>query len=433
MNYNDYIKESFVSSLGAAANSAAKAAAGKMISSLSALDPDYYKYEKSPIKGNIGEIQQFLIDMGTNVIDGKGGWTLLKKDWDFGKRTASAVWVYLYGGSSMIKSSSKYPQQKTVKELQTKLGVKSDGGAGKETLDEIARLFNAIVKRKISEEKAKSSVGTWNKDGVSKRYGTTIKNIMNGNTAPYQATFQSRQTFYREIHELLYASPNAEAKAAIKSFGLKPIHSNWFQAASAVNAANALGAADNINLWIMSDATEEMLRHCGVELLKGNIVTAKQMLLGTLNKTFVNTKGKNVKLEKSAQGQTLDNRLVEYEQTELNKIMSTYKGKVSKNTWKSMTDGINASFGLPAAPAVIAGVIKTYFGVKASASLGILDTILGTTSAAYRAVSDVVSGVSNYFNHTFNIDNYDNRATLGKGCVSAVYHGEGNYKGINLI
>ena len=429
MNYNDYIKES----LGAGN------AAGKMIrslgsigSSLSAFDPDYYKYEKSPIKGNIGEIQQFLIDMGTNVIDGKGGWTLLKKDWDFGKETASAVWVYLYGGSSMIKSSSKYPQQKTVKELQTKLGVKSDGGAGKETLDEIARLFNAIVKRKISEEKAKSSVGTWNKDGVSKRYGTTIKNIMNGNTAPYQATFQSRQTFYREIHELLYASPNAEAKAAIKSFGLKPIHSNWFQAASAVNAANALGAADNINLWMMSDDTEKMLRHCGVELLKENIVTAKQMLLGTLNKTFVNTKGKNVKLENSAQGQTLDNRLVEYEQTELNKIMSTYKGKVSKDTWKSMTDGINASFGLPAAPAVIAGVIKTYFGVKAS-SLGILDTILGTTSAAYRTLSGVVSGVSNYFNHTFNIDNYDNRATLGKGCVSAVYHGEGNYKGINLI
>ena len=429
MNYNDYIKES----LGAGN------AAGKMIrslgsigSSLSAFDPDYYKYEKSPIKGNIGEIQQFLIDMGTNVIDGKGGWTLLKKDWDFGKETASAVWVYLYGGSSMIKSSSKYPQQKTVKELQTKLGVKSDGGAGKETLDEIARLFNAIVKRKISEEKAKSSVGTWNKDGVSKRYGTTIKNIMNGNTAPYQATFQSRQTFYREIHELLYASPNAEAKAAIKSFGLKPIHSNWFQAASAVNAANALGAADNINLWMMSDDTEKMLRHCGVELLKENIVTAKQMILGTLNKTFVNTKGKNVKLEKSAQGQTLDNRLVEYEQTELNKIMSTYKGKVSKDTWKSMTDGINASFGLPAAPAVIAGVIKTYFGVKAS-SLGILDTILGTTSAAYRTLSGVVSGVSNYFNHTFNIDNYDNRATLGKGCVSAVYHGEGNYKGINLI
>ena len=419
MNYNDYIKESKINNYG--------------YRLYEALDPDYYKYEKSPIKGNIGQIQQFLIDMGTNVVDGKGGWTLLKKDWDFGKGTASAVWVYLYGGSSMIKSSSKYPQQKTVKELQTKLGVKSDGGAGKETLDEIARLFNAIVKRKISEEKAKSSVGTWNKDGVSKRYGTTIKNIMNGNTAPYQAAFQSRQTFYREIHELLYASPNAEAKAAIKSFGLKPIHSNWFQAASAVNAANALGAADNINLWMMSDDTEKMLRYCGVELLKGNIVTAKQMLLGTLNKTFMNTKGKNVKLEKSAQGQTLDNRLVEYEQTELNKIMSTYKGKVSKDTWKSMTDGINASFGLPAAPAVIAGIIKKYFGVKASASLGILDTILGITSPAYRAVSNVISGVSNYFNHTFNIDNYDNRATLGKGCVSAVYHGEGNYKGINLI
>ena len=147
----------------------------------------------------------------------------------------------------------------------------------------------------------------------------------------------------------------------------------------------------------------------------------------------MNTKGKNVKLEKSAQGQTLDNRLVEYEQTELNKIMSTYKGKVSKDTWKSMTDGINASFGLPAAPAVIAGIIKKYFGVKASASLGILDTILGITSPAYRAVSNVISGVSNYFNHTFNIDNYDNRTTLGKGCVSSAYHGEGNYQGINLI
>jgi len=256
---------------------------------------------------------------------------------------------------------------------------------------------------------------------------------MNGDTSPYKATFQSRQTFYREIHELLYASPNAEAKAAIKSFGLKPIHSNWFQAASAVNQANALGAADNVNLWIMSDDTEKMLRHCGVELLKGNIVTAKQMLLGTLNKTFVNTKGKNVKLDKSAEGQTLDNRLVEYEQTELNKIMATYKANINKDTWKSMIDGVNASFGLPAAPAMIMGVIKNYFGVKASASLGILDTILGNTSAAYKVVSSVVTGVSNYFNHTFNIDNYDNRSILGKGCVSSIYHGEGNYQGINLI
>jgi hypothetical protein len=371
--------------------------------------------------------------MGTKVVDGKGGATALKKDWDFGKGTASAIWTYLYGGSTMIKSPFKYPQQKTVKELQAKLGVKADGRAGSETLDPIAKKFNSIVKTKVSQEKTKSSTGTWNKEGKSQRYGTTIKNIMNGNTSPYQGTFQSRQTFYRQIHELLYASPNSEAKAAIKSFGLKPIHSNWFQAASAVNQANALGAADNINLWVMSDDTEKMLRHCGVELLKGNIVTAKQMLLGTLNKTFVNSKGKSVKLDKSAQGQTLDNRLVEYEQSELNKIMAAYKTKVGKDTWKSMIDAVNASFGLPAAPALIMGVIKKFFGPKTEATLGILDTFLSSTSATYKAISGIITGISNYFNHTFNIDNYDNRAILGKGCVSSLYHGEGSYQGMNLI
>ena len=393
----------------------------------------YHKYEKSPIKGDTGEIQQFLIDMGTKVIDGKGGFTPLKKDRDFGKLTASAVWIYLYGTGSMMKPSLEYPQQKTLKELQSKLGLKADGDAGPVTLNSIAKKLNGIVKTKLSQEKSKSAQGTWNKEGESQKYGTTIKNIMNGNTAPYQATFQSRQTFYRQIHELLYATPNKEAKAAIKSFGLKPIHSNWFQAASAVNQANALGAADNINLWIMSDDTEKMLKYCGVELLKGNIITAKQMLLGTLDKTFVNPKGKKVRLDKSAQGQTLDNRLVEYEQTELNKIMSEYKTKVGKDTWKSMIDGINASFGLPAAPTLIMNVIKKFFGPKTKATFGILDTILGSTSTAYKAISNMISGISNYFNHTFNIDNYDNRAILGKGCVSELYHGEGNFQGINLI
>ena len=418
-NYNSYIEESRIN------NYTDRLYEG--------LNSAYYKYEKSPIKGDTGEIQQFLIDMGTKVVDGKGGATALKKDWDFGKGTASAIWAYLYGGSTMIKSPLKYPQQKTVKELQAKLGVKADGGAGSETLDLIAKKFNSIVKTKVSQEKAKSSTGTWNKEGKSQRYGTAIKNIMNGNIAPYQGTFQSRQTFYRQIHELLYATPNAEAKAAIKSFGLKPIHSNWFQAASAVNQANALGAADNINLWVMSDDTEKMLRHCGVELLKGNIVTAKQMLLGTLNKTFVNPKGKSVKLDKSAQGQTLDNRLVEYEQSELNKIMSAYKTKVGKDKWKSMIDAVNASFGLPAAPSLIMGVIKKFFGPKTEATLGILDTFLSSTSATYKAISGIISGISNYFNHTFDIDNYDNRAILGKGCVSSLYHGENSYQGMNLI
>jgi hypothetical protein len=176
-----------------------------------------------------------------------------------------------------------------------------------------------------------------------------------------------------------------------------------------------------------------MLRYCGVQLLKKNIVTAKQMLLGTLNKTFVNAKGKNVKLDKSAQGQILDNRLVEYEQTELNKIMKTYKTEIGKDTWKSMIDGINASFGLPAAPPLIMGVIKKFFGPKTSATAGILDTFLSNTSATYRAISGIISGISNYFNHTFNIDNYDNRAVLGKGCVSEIYHGEGKFQGMNLI
>jgi hypothetical protein len=418
-DYNNYIKEYEVNNY-----------VDKIYESLNS---SYYKYEKSPIKGDSGEIQQFLIDMGIKVVDGKGGSTVLKKDWDFGKSTASAVWSYLYGSSGMVKSSQKYPQKKTVKELQTKLGVKSDGEIGSETLNLIAKKFNSIVKDKISQEKAKSSTGTWNKEGKSQKYGTTIKNIMNGNTDPYKGTFQSRQTFYRQIHELLYAKPNEEAKDAIKSFGLKPIHSNWFQAAAAVNQANALGAADNINLWIMSDDTEKMLRYCGVELLKENIVTAKQMLLGTLNKTFVNAKGKNIKLDKSAQGQILDNRLVEYEQTKLNKIMAEYKTKVGKDTWKSMIDGINASFGLPAAPSLIMGVIKKFFGPKTAAVGGVLDILLNNTSTAYKAISGLITKISNYFNHTFNIDNYDNRVILGKGCVSEIYHGENIFRGMNLI
>lgn len=396
---------------------------------------NYLKYLKSPIKGDIGEIQQFLIDMGTKVVDGKGGSTPLKKDWEFKNRTASALWSYLYGTSSMVKIPLKFPQQKTVKELQTKLGVKADGKVGSETLNAISKKINTRVKetaKKLSDDKG-SSAGKWNPKGVSKRYGEIIKNIMNGNTAPYEGTFQARQTFYRKIHELLYATPNAEAKAAISSFGLKPIHSNWFQAAASVNQANALGAADNYNLWIMTDDTEKMLRHCGVKLLKKNIVTAKEMLLGTLNKTFTNSKGKTIKLDKSVQGQKLDNRLVEYEQTELNKIMADYKKTVKGDSWKSMIDGINASFGLPAAPPIISNVIKNFFGPKTSSSLSFFDVFLSSISPGYIALKKTISAIAGFIDHTFNIDSYSNRSTLGKGCIAQLYHGDGKTNGINLI
>jgi len=394
------------------------------------LNPSYYKYQKSPVKADAGEIQQFLIDMGTKVVDGRGGSYPLKKDYSFGKETASAVWTYLYGTKSMLKVPLRNPQQQTVSELQKRLGVGVDGAAGPETLTAVANKFNTIVKNKVG---ASSSAGTWNKNGKSEKYGKVILDVMSGNTAPYEGTFQARQTFYRQIHELLYAKPNAEAKSAIQSFGLKPIASNWFQAAAAVNQANALGAADNWNLWIISDETEEMLRYCGIELLKRNIVTAKEMLLGTLNKSFTSAKGKTIKLDKSVQGQTLDNRLVEYEQSELNGIMSGYRSKTGPDKWKSMIDGINASFGLPAAPSLISNVIKKFFGPKAATAAGILDFFFSATSPAYKLISNTISGIANYFNHTFNIDNYDNRATLGKGCVAELYHGEGSFSGMNLI
>lgn len=423
-SYNNFLKEEEV-----------KIYVDRLVESKTDKLNNYLRYLKSPIKGDTGEIQQFLIDIGTKVVDGKGGSTDLKKDWNFKNSTASAVWTYLYGTKSMIKSPFKYPQQKTVKELQSKLGVKSEGRAGSETLNSIAKKINTSVKDKVEvlSKGNGSPLGTWNKNGVSRRYGETIKNVMNGNTSPYEGTFQARQTFYRQIHELLYSSPNKEAKAAILSFGLKPIHSNWFQAASSVNQANALGAADNFNLWILSGDTEKMLRYCGLKLLKKNIVTAKEMLLGTLNKTFTNVNGKSVKLDKSVKGQKLDNRLVEYEQTELNKIMADYKKTVKENSWKSMIDGINSSFGLPAAPSMISNVIKNFFRPKTTSTLGILDSFLSSTSSAYKAVKNTISGIVGFLNHTFNIDSYSNRTTLGKGCIAQLYHGDGKTNGMNLI
>jgi hypothetical protein len=392
----------------------------------------YQKYGEKPVKPTIWGIQQFLKEMGTRIVDGKGGSSPLIPDGKFGEDTASALAVYFYGTESLVGSSDKNPQKISVSELQKKLGVKETGKVDEETLSAISKKINEIVRLKL-EKAEKDAGGFWNSEGTSARYGETIKNVMNGNTAPYEKTFQSRQTFYRQIHELLYSKPNAEAKDAIESFSLKPIHSNWFQAASSVNQANALGAADNFNLWIISDETEEMLRYCGIELLKRNIVTAKEMLLGTLDKSFTNAKGQTIKLDKSFEGQKLDNRLVEYEQSELNKIMADYKKKTETEDWNSMIDGINASFGLPAAPSMISNVIKKFFGPKVSATAGILDVFLSSTSPLYSSAKKIISGVSNYFDHTFNIDDYENRSTLGKGCVAQIYHGDGNTSGMNLI
>jgi len=406
VNYSDFIFESKELEYLAESNDAV----------LKKRCQEYKNRVTTPVTANACDIQKFLINVGHNITN----------DCDFGNSSATAYATWRYGASEGIKSvDTLWKRMKSAG-----LDVGSSSGFGPKMAAAIAKEINYQIPR--LSKCSTSSSGSWNPKGQSSKYGQLIKNIMSGNTSPYESTFDSRQTFYRLIHELLYFKPNSEAAAAISSFGLKPIHSNWFQAAAVVNQSNALGASDNVNLWIISDDTEEMLRWCGVELLKRNIVTAKEMLLGTLNKSFKTADGKTLKLDKSAQGQTLDNRLVEYEQTELKKLMDQYKSSHT-SSWKAMIDGINASFGLPAAPSVIKQVLSHWFVPQKSSTLAIIDAIATVSIPSYAPIKLAIESIANYFNHTFNIESYDHRIKMGKGCVSQLYGGTGSFSGTNLI
>lgn len=72
---------------------------------------------------NILELQKFLKEYGTKVVDGKGGVKEITLSGKLDNPTSSAFWTFWWGTDTM-KEKSKYPQPKTPTQVMEKLGKK---------------------------------------------------------------------------------------------------------------------------------------------------------------------------------------------------------------------------------------------------------------------------------------------------------------------
>jgi hypothetical protein len=73
--------------------------------------------------------------------------------------------------------------------------------------------------------------------------------------------------------------------------------SKWFAAAAVVTSWNAVGAADNVNLWFLSDAAEKFLQAGNKYLFSFNMDNAKNLMAETLNKSFTAANGEKISMQ----------------------------------------------------------------------------------------------------------------------------------------
>jgi len=101
------------------------------------------KWNSIPIN-TIKEVQTFLKEYGTKVVDGKGKANPIKITGTLDDQTATAFWVFQYGGKDMLVGSNKNPQPKTVSQLAAKI---SSDTLEKTRIGIIKRIYYAIKRK----------------------------------------------------------------------------------------------------------------------------------------------------------------------------------------------------------------------------------------------------------------------------------------------
>ena len=142
-------------------------------------------------------------------------------------------------------------------------------------------------------------------------------------------------------------NPSAYQKIADRSkwysWAAKETKGNyWFAAAADVTSYTMVGAADMINLWVMNDAEENILRGANKFLLQENFKNFGNYALG---KGAVTWDGKSYG---NLSGADLDNQMVVIEMTILQGYLDDYKKSYTKEhgekAWENLNKGINELF-----------------------------------------------------------------------------------------
>lgn len=138
------------------------------------------------------------------------------------------------------------------------------------------------------------------RDHDSSFWKASEQNTRDGNAGAYQ-TIGERHAYYEFADS--YLTENRPE-----------LNSKWFGAAAEVTGMNALGAADGLNAWFMSDETEDFVRQ-GNEFLFGH--NMKNMAALAENGAIPGLEGLT--------GKELDYALVDFEQNKLQEFMDAYE------------------------------------------------------------------------------------------------------------
>ncbi|MET3028544.1 hypothetical protein ABXT06_17835 [Flavobacterium sp. UW10123] len=295
------------------------------------------------------------------------------------------------------------------KKVYPDLGVQSIYYIWSETLlDEVEIKYAQGEKRRNKEKKyQKLKEGQWydfdridypDKSG-STFWNASIYNTMNAQHYLYN-TIAQRHAYYKFVDAYLKT---------------KGIISEWFDAAarvtmgsiaSAIDGEIALGSAEMMNLWYLSDKSDEFLKGGNKYLFAENMNNVKLLLegKGRLSGEFIDAKG-NKQSFKNLTKQELDFKLVEFEQTMVQDYINSSFQDLDINLMKkSLSEAgvtgndeldeivaeINENFTLWMAPDLTQDIMEKYFTVDGKV--------------------------------TFNFAKYDDRVKLGQVMVKELYY-----------
>lgn len=170
-----------------------------------------------------------------------------------------------------------------------------------------------------------------------------VYNIKSLNYQVYD-TIAKRQAFYEFADAFLNTMP-------------RTIKSKFFAAAAMVTQKNALGAAgkDMPNLWFLSDETDKFLQEGNKFLFYHNMKNIKLLM-----------EGKEIPGMENLRGQTLDERIVEFEQNKIEEFIET---QINNPSLEKIISEINDAFkfevvGIRFSPFLVQEVIEEFENQK---------------------------------------------------------------------
>lgn len=179
---------------------------------------------------------------------------------------------------------------------------------------------------------------------------------------PLSGSF-NKAALYNIAHNNSWAYINISERHQFYNWADKQLSgkSKWFAAAATVTSRFAVGAADKLNLWYLSDGADKFLQEGNKYLFKYNMANAKSLInTGGLTGSFTDANGIKVSFD-GLKGKALDYAMVQLEQTKIQGFMDNYQKNNPNADMSEIMKSINGSMGSSFAPEAIKNVMDKYF------------------------------------------------------------------------